>query len=127
MNKNTKCTFCTLNDERIIHENEYAVAIRDGYPVTKHHSLVIPRRHVYDYLDITDDEILDCHRLLNVLKREILLLDPAVQGFNVGVNTGEVAGQTIMHAHIHLIPRRINDVDEPRGGIRHLIPGKGSY
>ena len=86
MNKNTKCIFCTLNVERIIHENEYAVAIRDGYPVTNLHQLVIPRRHVSDYLELTEDEILGCHGLLNVLKRDIFLLDPTVKGFNVGGN-----------------------------------------
>ena len=127
MSNESDCIFCTLDDTRIIHENEFAVAIRDGYPVTDLHSLVIPKRHIPDYLDLSDEEILGCHKLLDELKHEISDIDITIKGFNIGINTGREAGQTIMHAHIHLIPRRLDDVPEPRGGIRHIIPGKGDY
>lgn len=76
---------------------------------------------------MTSDELLACDDLLRRLRDESLKNDPSVKGFNIGMNAGEAAGQTIFHCHIHLIPRREGDVDEPRGGVRHLIPGKGSY
>ena len=123
----TTCIFCTLPADRIISQNEHAVAIRDGFPVTKGHSLVIPRRHVPDYFGLQRDELAACRDLLHQLRKVILESAPSVEGFNIGVNAGEVAGQTIFHCHIHLIPRRRGDVPTPRGGVRHVIPGKGSY
>ena len=79
------------------------------------------------YFDLDSSEVNACHQLLAEMREEILSLDGHVKGFNIGVNQGWVAGQTISHCHIHLIPRREGDVDEPRGGIRHMIPGKGLY
>ena len=113
--------------ERIISENELVYAIRDKYPVTPLHSLIIPKRHVVDYFSLTKDELLSCDVLLKEVKDSIQSDDELVEGFNIGINSGEVAGQTIFHCHIHLIPRRVGDVENPRGGIRHLIPGKGDY
>ena len=121
------CLFCNIESERVIASNEFAFAIKDGFPVTASHTLVIPKRHAETYFDLTADELLACDELLRSLAAEIKRLDPTVEGFNVGMNAGAVAGQTIFHCHIHLIPRRSGDVDNPRGGVRHLIPGKGYY
>ena len=123
----TDCLFCSIEKSRIIASNELAFAIRDGFPVTEGHTLVIPKRHVEDYFGLTQPELLACDDLLRSLKAQILEADSGVAGFNLGMNAGEAAGQTIFHCHIHLIPRRIGDVEQPRGGIRHLIPGKGAY
>jgi diadenosine tetraphosphate (Ap4A) HIT family hydrolase len=121
------CLFCNVGEERIIAENELAFAIRDGFPVTELHSLIIPRRHVSDYFELSKEELLACNELLQIVKEEILARDTSVKGFNVGANSGLVAGQSIFHCHIHLIPRREGDVPNPKGGIRHVIPGKGAY
>jgi diadenosine tetraphosphate (Ap4A) HIT family hydrolase/5-methylcytosine-specific restriction endonuclease McrA len=121
------CLFCEVPKERILAENALAYAIRDGYPVVEKHSLVIPKRHVASYFDLGRPEINACNELLAGIKSEILSSDPSVLAFNFGINDGEAAGQTILHSHIHLIPRRKGDVEEPRGGVRHMIPGKGLY
>lgn len=123
----SKCVFCHIDEERIIRANRLAYAIRDQFAVTPHHTLIIPRRHVSSYFDLDSSEIVACHRLLAEVEKGIVSSDSKVEGFNIGVNQGRVAGQTISHCHIHLIPRRAGDVDEPRGGIRHIIPGKGCY
>jgi diadenosine tetraphosphate (Ap4A) HIT family hydrolase len=104
-----------------------AYAIRDGYPVTPLHTLVVPKRHIEDYFALSKEELLACDALLRQIKEEIHVLDSAVDGFNIGMNSGASAGQTIFHCHIHLIPRRNGDVENPKGGIRHLIPDKGYY
>lgn len=121
------CLFCSLPSSRIVCENELAIAIRDGFPVTDLHTLVIPKRHVHDYFALKQTELLACDYLLRKIKEDIQRLDPSVSGFNIGANCGEPAGQTIFHCHIHLIPRRDGDVENPRGGVRHTIPGKGFY
>ena len=121
------CLFCEIPDERIIAQNEFCYAIRDGFPVTPLHSLIIPKRHVITYFDLSDEEVLACNDLMRQLKNSMLTEDDLIDGFNIGMNAGEMAGQTIFHCHIHLIPRRRGDVENPRGGIRHLIPGKGFY
>ena len=121
------CPFCELPAERVVAENALAVAIRDGFPVTAGHSLVIPRRHVADWFGMTAEEVLACNELMLQLREEIRVADPSVTGFNVGMNAGPDAGQTIFHCHVHLIPRRKGDVEHPRGGVRHVIPGRGSY
>ena len=124
------CLFCdvqTIDRDRIIAENSLTYAIRDGFPVTKGHTLFIPKRHTLDYFSLEQEEVLainqlmDSHRLL--LQKE----DPTIDGFNIGMNCGETAGQTIFHCHVHLIPRRKGDVENPRGGVRHIIAGKGFY
>ena len=124
---NSECLFCSITQERIVLENDLAYAVRDGFPVTEMHSIIIPKRHIPDYFDLTTEELLACDQLIRSLKEEINNLDSSVNGFNIGMNAGESAGQTIFHCHIHLIPRRTGDVDNPRGGVRHTIPGKGDY
>jgi len=116
-----------MPQERIVLENDLAYAVRDGFPVTEMHSIIIPKRHIKDYFDLNKDELLACDHLIRSLKEEINNSDSSVNGFNIGMNAGESAGQTIFHCHIHLIPRRTGDVDNPRGGVRHTIPGKGDY
>lgn len=122
-----ECLFCNLPPERIVVQNELAFAIRDGFPVTGLHTLIIPRRHVDNYFGLTSEELLACDALLKSLKSDVERMDPMVAGFNIGVNAGRAAGQTIFHCHIHLIPRRDGDVENARGGVRHVIPGKGFY
>lgn len=123
----SECIFCNIPQGRIVAENSLAYAIRDGFPVTQSHTLVIPKRHAEDFFALTEGEILACNQLILDVRQTILDQDPTVHGFNIGMNSGEVAGQTVFHCHIHLIPRRKGDVDNPRGGVRHTIPGKGHY
>jgi ATP adenylyltransferase len=122
-----ECLFCSITNERVIAENDLAYAIHDGFPVTPLHALVIPKRHAIDFFDMSEAEVAACSALLRDLKAHIVEEDPTVDGFNIGMNAGRTAGQTIFHSHIHLIPRRQGDVQDPRGGVRHLIPGKGDY
>ena len=122
------CRFCGDKVEtRMIAEEGAVIAIRDKYPVTNLHTLILPRRHVSDYFDFTPEEREDTDRLLRSLREAIRKEDQFVTGFNVGVNCGLSAGQTIMHAHIHLIPRRDGDIPNPRGGVRGVIPAKMDY
>lgn len=125
--KDSSCLFCSIPPERVIAENALAYAIRDGFPVTEGHTLVIPNRHARDYFDLTPEELLACDALLRQIRADILEADATVEGFNIGMNVGEVAGQTIFHCHIHLIPRRPGDVEQPRGGVRGVIPKKQQY
>ena len=124
---NNSCLFCAMPTERVIASNNLAYAVKDGFSVTEGHTLVIPKRHVTDFFGLTDDEVLACHQLLKKHRFTILSQDDLVEGFNIGMNAGAAAGQTIFHCHIHLIPRRKGDVENPRGGVRHTIPGKGFY
>ena len=121
------CLFCNITQERVIAENSIAYAIRDGFPVTEGHTLIIPKNHVDEYFGLSIEELLGCDNLLKSVRRDLLLVDDSIKGFNIGMNSGAVAGQTVFHCHIHLIPRREGDVEDPRGGVRHLIPGKGYY
>lgn len=120
------CPFCSLPDERIILANEHAVVIRDAYPVSLGHSLVIPRRHAGSFFDLSASERDAMFLLLDEAKRQ-LDASHAPQGFNIGVNDGPVAGQTVPHVHMHLIPRFAGDVADPRGGVRWVIPSKAEY
>lgn len=121
------CRFCTMGDRRIVGENELAYAFRDRFPVTELHTLVIPKRHVVSYFDLSQPEIDACNQLLRSAKTEIESIDPKVTGFNVGVNVGKDAGQSVFHCHIHLIPRRRGDVGEAKGGVRGVIPERQRY
>jgi ATP adenylyltransferase len=121
------CLFCKIPNKRILDENEFSYVIRDGFPVTEFHALVIPKRHVRDYFELSKEELIACDLLLKKQRSKLLLDDETIEGFNVGINCGEAAGQTVFHCHIHLIPRRKGDVENPRGGIRCLISGKGNY
>ena len=98
-----------------------------AYPVTKHHTLIITNRHIDDFFDLTKDEMIDLDEVLKEQKKELKKLDNEISAFNVGVNIGKDAGQSIMHCHIHLIPRRKGDVEDPRGGVRGVIPEKQKY
>jgi ATP adenylyltransferase len=121
------CLFCELPTDRLALENPLAVAIFDKYPVTRGHILVIPRRHAPSYFELGRPEVNACNLLLEEAKARIENEDRSVSGFNIGINAGQSAGQTVFHCHIHLIPRRAGDVTDPAGGVRHLIPGKGYY
>jgi ATP adenylyltransferase len=124
------CLFCQIqlkDRKRIVDENNLAYAIRDGFPVTELHTLFIPKRHAKDYFELTQAEINSINQLINKQKEFLDKSDTLIDGYNIGLNCGETAGQTVFHCHLHLIPRRKGDVENPRGGIRHLIPGKGYY
>jgi diadenosine tetraphosphate (Ap4A) HIT family hydrolase len=126
-NRESGCLFCEVHSETVISENELAYTIRDGFPVSPMHTLIIPKRHVATFFELGQAEINACTFLLKEQKTAIEVEDKSVDGFNVGMNNGTSAGQTINHCHIHLIPRRSGDVSNPRGGVRHVIPGKGDY
>ncbi len=121
------CPFCSVEPDRLLMANSLAVVLADHYPVTPGHRLVVPRRHVGDYFDLGTPETSACQRLLAQSRDEMLAADPTIDGFNVGINCGEPAGQTVMHCHIHLIPRRRGDHPNPRGGVRAVIPGTADY
>jgi ATP adenylyltransferase len=123
----TDCLFCNISPDRIIASNELAYAIRDGYPVTKLHTLVIPIRHIPTFFELNKREHEACYALINDLRISIESEDELVTGFNIGINNGESAGQTIFHCHIHLIPRRKGDANDPRGGVRGVIVDKQKY
>ena len=124
---NNPCLFCDSKKSGIVHENDLAYASYDSYPVSDHHCLIIPKRHIKDYFDMTNYELIACNDLIQIVKNEILSKDVNVKGFNIGTNAGKIAGQSIMHCHIHLIPRREGDVDNPQGGVRSVIPNKQHY
>ena len=124
---NNPCLFCNSKKSGLVAANELAYASYDTYPVSKFHCLIIPKRHVKDYFDLNDNEVIACNNLIKQIKEEILLKDPTVKGFNIGTNSGAIAGQSIMHCHIHLIPRREGDVENPQGGVRSVIPLKQHY
>jgi ATP adenylyltransferase len=121
------CIFCEMPDDRIIESHELCFAVGDRFPVTEGHTLVIPKRHVGDYFGLWQPELNAVNTLLTKLREQIEAEDPTVSGFNVGMNCGKTAGQTVPHCHIHLIPRRVGDAEEPAGGVRHVIPGRGHY
>jgi len=122
------CIFCKkAKGGKILHENDYAFATLDGYPVSEGHTLIIPKRHFSDYFDITQKEHIAVHDIIRIRRKELLRVDSSIEGFNTGANSGEVAGQTIWHCHIHLIPRRKGDTPNPRGGVRGVIPHRMSY
>ena len=121
------CLFCEIQKERILDEDNLFYVIRDGFPVTDLHTLVIPKRHVETYFDLYQPELNSCNRMIQKFKQQIEKEDVSVKGFNIGINNGEVSGQTIFHCHVHLIPRREGDVKNPRGGVRGVIPNKQGY
>jgi ATP adenylyltransferase len=110
------CVFCTIGEELMVASNQLACAVRDTSPVTPLHTLVLPRRHIASYFDLDAGEKGAIDDLLQEIRLDLLSRDPGVAGFNIGVNIGGVAGQTIFHCHVHLIPRRPGDVPNPRGG-----------
>ena len=124
---NNPCIFCKIKKEELLFENDLAYASTDSYPVSKFHSLIVTKRHVENYFELTTEEIQACNELILKTKENILKEDTTVKGFNIGTNAGKVSGQSIMHCHIHLIPRREGDVENPQGGIRSVIPNKQHY
>ena len=124
---NNPCLFCNIEKSGCAYENELAYASYDSYPVTEYHCLIIPKRHIKDYFDLSNEELVACNDLVQILKKEIIKKDPSVKGFNLGTNIGKVSGQSILHCHLHLIPRRKGDVDNPQGGVRSVIPNKQHY
>ncbi len=121
------CPFCDIGDREVVAENPLAFLIEDGFPVTEGHLLAIPRRHVADYFDLRQPERNAIQRLLEKRTSAAARALPEVAAFNIGVNAGEAAGQTIFHCHVHLIPRRVGDVENPRGGVRGVVPGRQDY
>ena len=124
---NNPCIFCNIRKEELLFENQLAYSSIDSYPVSEFHSLIVPKRHVETYFELTNEEIQACNELILKTKEKILKEDSRVQGFNIGTNAGKVAGQSIIHCHIHLIPRREGDVENPQGGVRSVIPKKQHY
>jgi len=120
------CPFCDPREERIFAQDRLAIALWDGYPVSPGHALIIPRRHISSWFDATEPEQSALVALVNAAKSTIDDRHrPA--GYNVGINIGAAAGQTVFHLHVHVIPRFVGDVDDPRGGVRHVIPAKANY
>jgi ATP adenylyltransferase len=122
------CVFCELPKDRVVDDTEeLAIAFEDGYAVTEGHTLVIPKRHVSDYFDLYQPERNAIQRLLEKAKERIQSNDSTVTGFNIGNNSGVSAGQTVFHCHMHLIPRRDGDCEDPRGGVRGVIADRQKY
>ncbi|MBU0721660.1 HIT family protein [bacterium] len=125
---NKSCVFCSKNTNiDIIDCNNLALAFYDLYPVTKYHTLIVPKRHVANYFELEKSEIDAINELIYLQKDQLLKIDKTITGFNIGVNIGEDAGQSIFHTHIHLIPRRKGDTEKPKGGVRGVIPEKQKY
>jgi diadenosine tetraphosphate (Ap4A) HIT family hydrolase len=122
----TPCPFCNLPRDRIVFESELGLAFRDGYQVSQGHTLIVPRRHVESFFDTTPDEQAELLHLVGIARADLdRLYHPA--GYNIGINDGAAAGQTVPHVHIHLIPRYEGDRDDPRGGVRWVLPDKAAY
>lgn len=120
------CVFCNPNRD-IHYENNLAVAFFDLFPVTEGHVLIVPKRHVKNYFDLYQSEINAVNQIIQEAKADLIQIDSSISGFNLGTNIGTDSGQTIFHCHIHMIPRRRNDIDDPTGGVRNVIPEKGNY
>jgi len=131
------CPFCNLDSSRVYEANALAVAVLDAFPVSLGHTLIIPKRHFESLFEATEAERAALFDLLEEVRRRLLNpLQPPFDkvgnahvpdGFNIGINDGAVAGQTVFHLHIHLIPRYAGDCDDPRGGVRKLFPGRARY
>ena len=124
---NNPCLFCNVKKSGCAYENKLAYASFDTYPVSKFHCLIIPKRHIKDYFDLSKEELIACDQLIKAVKDEITVKDKSVKGFNLGTNIGKISGQSILHCHFHLIPRREGDVENPQGGVRSVIPNKQHY
>ena len=124
---NNPCLFCNTIKKEYIFENNLAYSTFDSYPVSEFHLLIVPKRHLKNYFELTNDEIIACNKIILLSKNKIEKMDKTIKGFNIGTNCGKVAGQSIMHCHIHLIPRREGDVQNPQGGVRGVILSKQHY
>ena len=121
------CIFCYPPEERIVCKYKFFYVLEDLYPVTRFHYLIIPYRHEESYFNLTNEEINELHSIVNKEKKKLVNLDQTITAFNIGINIGKDAGQTIFHTHIHLIPRRYKDIKSPEGGVRGVIPNKRMY
>ena len=122
----TPCPFCTLPESRVIDSNDHGLAIRDGFPISPGHTLILPRRHIGSFFELKPTERHHLLKLLDAAKVAIAAeFNP--DGYNIGINDGAAAGQTVSHLHIHLIPRYTGDRVDPRGGVRWIIPEKADY
>ena len=127
-NQNEDCFFCNRAKKESIYSSNFLYVVRDDkFPVTKHHTLIVTHRHISDFFDLNNEELNDLAKILKNQRQLLLNLDKDITGFNVGVNVGTDAGQSIMHCHIHLIPRRKGDMENPKGGVRGVIPSKQKY
>ncbi len=124
---NNPCLFCNTENKEYIFENNLAYSTFDTYPVSEFHLLIVPKRHIKNYFELTNNEMIACNKIILLSKNKIEQMDQTIKGFNIGINCGKVAGQSIMHCHIHLIPRREGDVENPQGGVRGVIPSKQHY
>lgn len=121
------CIFCNIRTDRdIIYENEFGIAFYDGYPVSPGHTLIVPKKHCGNYFELDEDIQQNLWGIVNKCK---VILDEQFKpdGYNIGINVNESAGQSVMHVHIHLIPRYMGDIPNPRGGVRGVIPKKRDY
>ncbi len=123
---NKDCLFCQLREERIIGQCDLTITFLDSYPASPGHALIIPKRHVATYFDITEQEQ---NAIAKAIQKAKLMLDEefSPDGYNIGVNNGRAAGQSVMHLHVHLIPRYKGDVENPKGGVRWVISNKADY
>lgn len=121
-----ECPFCRLEQRCVLLENDFAAAFPDGFPIANGHTLVVPKRHVASLFELSEEEQSAVWKLVAQV-RDKLMAEQKPDGFNVGLNDGTAAGQTVMHAHVHVIPRRLGDADDPRGGIRWILPKKAQY
>jgi len=126
-NLDFKCIFCDIDPKRIIMENHFCVGIYDDFPVTDGHMLIIPKRHIENYFDLTTQEKVAMDKMTIEAKNHLENTFKNIDGFNLGVNIGFAAGQSVMHCHIHIIPRRLGDCNKPKGGVRGVIPDKQNY
>ena len=126
MTATKSCPFCTLPPSRVIDSSQHGLVIRDAYPVSPGHTLIIPMRHIGSFFDLSAEERTDLLTLLDSAKTE-LDAEFSPDGYNIGINDGAAAGQTVPHLHIHLIPRYTGDCPDPRGGVRWIVPEKADY
>ncbi|RKZ93534.1 MAG: HIT family protein [Candidatus Parabeggiatoa sp. nov. 1] len=122
----SNCPFCHLDNQQIIFQDELVITLKDGYPISPGHILIIPKRHIPSLFDVTDEEQMALLHALRAAQNE-LKQQYAPDGYNIGINDGLAAGQTVMHLHIHLIPRYTDDCPDPRGGVRWIFPDKAAY
>ncbi len=120
------CPFCQIDNQQILYQDELVISFRDGFPISQGHTLIIPKRHTPSFFELTEQEHKSLLHALNMSKNE-LNQSFKPDGYNIGINDGLAAGQTVMHLHVHLIPRYTGDCTDPRGGVRWIFPEKAAY
>jgi diadenosine tetraphosphate (Ap4A) HIT family hydrolase len=123
----SKCVFCEVDKNLLVNSSDLFYVIRDTYPVTYLHTLIISKRHVETYFALNDEELSELPSVIKAERQSLIEIDKSIKAFNIGMNSGAEAGQTIFHFHVHLIPRRTGDIENPRGGVRGVIPNKQNY